>query len=127
MKKSRQKRTRKAHYTSAVMRDWQGGTTPMPTDLNSSKAGDWVGGILAGFNLSDGIEESRIKEGWKAVAGDFVAAQTEVVSLKRGVLVLRVIQPAMRFHLEQTKSELLGKVRRELGPESVRQVRLITG
>ena len=99
----------------------------MPTEKNCSKAADWVSAILGGLKIADGIEEGRIREGWRAVAGDFIAAQTEVISLKRGVLILRVLQPAMRFHLEQTRGELLRKVQQELGKEAVREVRLITG
>jgi hypothetical protein len=125
MKKARDKR--KAHFTRPVLRDWQGGDTPMPTEKNCSKAADWVSSILAGLKVADGVEEGKIREGWKKVVGDFVANQTEVISLKRGVLVLRVLQPAMRFHLEQSRGELLRKVQRELGKEAVREVRLITG
>lgn len=99
----------------------------MPTEKNCTKAADWVSNILGSLKIADGVEEGRIREGWKAVAGDFVAAQTEVISLKRGVLVLRVLQPAMRFHLEQSRGELLRKVQKELGKEAVREVRLITG
>lgn len=125
MRKPRDKR--KPHFTKPVMRDWQGGDTPMPTEENCSKAADWVGNILAGLKISDGVDEGRIRQGWKKVAGEFVAAQTEVVSFKRGVLVLRVLQPAMRFHLEQSRGELLRKVQAELGKDAVREVRLITG
>ncbi|MGJ8724224.1 MAG: DUF721 domain-containing protein [Roseibacillus sp.] len=125
MKKSRDKR--QVYSTRPVVRDWQGGDVPMPTEKNCSKAADWVSAILGGLKIADGVEEGRIREGWKAVAGDFVAAQTEVISLKRGVLVLRVLQPAMRFHLEQSRGELLRKVQKELGKEAVREVRLITG
>lgn len=125
MKKARNKR--QAHYTRPAMRDWQGGETPMPVEKNCSKAADWVSDILAGLKIADGVEEGRIREGWKAVAGEFVAAQTEVISLKRGVLILRVLQPAMRFHLEQSRGELLRKVQVEIGKDAVREVRLITG
>lgn len=128
MKKPHPKRgKRKEFLTPQVMRDWQGALTPMPTERNCSQAGDWVPDILAGLRISEGVEEGQIREGWRKVAGDFVAAQTEVVSLKRGVLVLRVLQPAMRFHLEQSRGELLQKVRQELGPKAVREVRLVTG
>ncbi|MDQ8190182.1 DUF721 domain-containing protein [Roseibacillus persicicus] len=125
MKKSFGKR--KAHFTKRVVRDWQGGDTPMPTEENCSKAGDWVESILGSLKISDGLEEGRIRQSWKKVAGDFVAAQTEVVSLKRGVLVLRVLQPAMRFHLDQSRGDLLRKVQAELGKKAVREVRLISG
>lgn len=112
--------------TPEVVNDWQQGQTPMPTGENASMAADWVESVLAGLNLAEGLEESKIRDGWRAVAGDFVAAQTEVVSLKKKVLVLRVLQPAMRFHLEQSKGDLLRKVQQELGKESVRDVRLVT-
>ncbi|GHC65971.1 DUF721 domain-containing protein [Roseibacillus persicicus] len=125
MKKSFGKR--KAHFTKRVVRDWQGGDTPMPTEENCSKAGDWVESILGSLKISDGLEEGRIRQSWKKVAGDFVAAQTEVISLKRGVLVLRVLQPAMRFHLDQSRGDLLRKVQAELGKKAVREVRLISG
>lgn len=118
---------RRHHFTKAVVRDWQGGDTPMPTEENCSRAGDWIEGILGSLKISEGVEEGRIRQSWKKVAGDFIAAQTEVVSLKRGVLVLRVLQPAMRFHLDQSRSELLRKVQAELGKEAVREVRLISG
>lgn len=116
----------RVHRTPEVVNDWQQGQTPMPTGENASIAADWVGAILAGLNLSEGLEESRIRDGWRVVAGDFVAAQTEVISLKKKVLVLRVMQPAMRFHLEQSKGELLRKVQQELGKDSVKEVRLVT-
>ena len=44
MKKSRDRR--QVHFTKSVVRDWQGGDTPMPVEKNCSKAADWVGAIL---------------------------------------------------------------------------------
>lgn len=110
-----------------MVRDWQQGDTPMPTEENSEKAAAFVSEILAGLRISEGVEESRIRDSWKVVAGDFVAAHTEVVSLKRGVLLLRVLQPAMRFHLDQSRGDLLRKVQQELGKTVVRDIRLISG
>ena len=118
---------RRVRKTPQVVRDWQQGDTPMSTEENSVKAAALVSDILAGLRISEGIEESRIRDGWKTVAGDFIAAQTEVISLKKGVLLLRVLQPAMRFHLDQSKGELLEKVQQELGKKVVREVRLISG
>ncbi|MBK1833395.1 DUF721 domain-containing protein [Roseibacillus ishigakijimensis] len=118
--------SRRVHVTRAVVRDWQGGETPMPTRKNCSQAKDWLEAILSQMPV-DGLEEERIRESWRSVVGDFVASQTEVVSLRHRVLLLRVLQPAMRFHLEQSRSELLAKVRARLGEKAVREVRLISG
>ncbi|HCQ32432.1 MAG TPA: hypothetical protein DIV54_02955 [Verrucomicrobiales bacterium] len=53
--------------------------------------------------------------------------QTEPVSLRNGKLTLRVIQPSMRFHLEQTKKDLLKRLQQELGANTIREVHLVLG
>ncbi|MEM9079314.1 MAG: DUF721 domain-containing protein [Verrucomicrobiota bacterium] len=95
--------------------------------MNSTRAGDWVQGVLDRAKLSDGVEEGTLRESWGKIAGSFVSEQTEVLSLKRGVLVLRVLQPAMRFHLEQSRGLLLQRLQEDLGAEVVREVRMVSG
>ncbi len=92
-----------------------------------STPGDLLGGILEDLRLREGIEESRIRDAWTEVAGEFVARQTEPVSLHQGVLTLRVLQPAMRFHLEQSRGQLLKRLKTHLGPKIVSDVRLVLG
>lgn len=118
---------RKVWRTPDVVRDWQQGETPLPTSENAADVGGLIDEIFSRLKLVDGIEEGNIRQSWQKVAGSFVAAQTEVVSLKRGTLLLRVLQPAMRFHLDQSRGDLLAKVQRELGKDSVREIRLISG
>jgi len=92
-----------------------------------STPADLLGGILKDLRLTEGVEESRLREAWSEVAGEFVGRQTEPVSLRHGVLTLRVIQPSMRFHLEQIRNELLHRLKQKLGAQTVRDVRLILG
>lgn len=125
--RSPKKSQRKVWRTPSVVRDWQQGETPLPTAQNEAHVGGLIEEIFSRMNLSGAIEEGNIRESWHKVAGSFVAAQTEVVSLKRGILLLRVLQPAMRFHLDQSRSELLFKVQKELGKDAVREIRLISG
>lgn len=103
------------------------GDEPMPTQLNASQASDWVSDILEEFSLSEGLEEGQLRESWERVAGKFIASQTEVVSFKHRKLMLRVMQPAMRFHLEQERGALLARLKRELGNDVIHEVRLVTG
>lgn len=109
------------------MRDFRGVGEALDLEKNVSRAGELLQGILKDLRLNEGIEESRLKEAWHEVAGSFVARQTEPVSLHRGVLTLRVLQPSMRFHLEQSRGQLLGRLRKRLGAEAVREVRLTIG
>lgn len=110
-----------------VVREFRGAGEPLDLDGNMSTPADLLEGILDGLRLREGVEESRIRDAWIEVAGKFVARQTEPVSLHHGVLTLRVIQPAMRFHLEQSRGELLQRLRKNLGPKVIRDVRLVLG
>lgn len=90
------------------------------------RAADLVARVIEAAGAAEGIEEQRLKEAWRQLAGDAVAAHCEPVALRRGVVELRALQPAMRFHLEQMKPVLLERLRRELG-DRVRGVRFLLG
>ncbi|MDP0492324.1 MAG: DUF721 domain-containing protein [Verrucomicrobiota bacterium JB023] len=127
MKRSKSRGDRSSYARWRMLREWRLGDEPSSTEKNSSQAKDWVGDILGGLKLSEGLEEGAIQEGWSRIAGDFIASQTQVVSLRHGILMLRVLQPAMRFHLEQSRGHLLAKLKEELGAEKIRDVKLVTG
>lgn len=109
------------------MAQWRGIGPPLDPNENVSRAGDLISGILAKLQLEEGIEETQLRGAWREIAGEFVAAQTEPVSLEKGVLTLKVLQPSMRFHLEQSRGEILASLQRALGRKKVRQVRLTIG
>lgn len=110
-----------------LLREFRGVGQALDPEKNVSRAGELVESVLKDLRLNEGIEESKLKEAWQEVAGSFVARQTEPLSLHRGILVLRVLQPSMRFHLEQSRGQLLGRLRKRLGADAVREVRLTIG
>lgn len=91
------------------------------------RAADLVAKVLAAAGAADGIEEQRLKEAWRRLAGEAVASHCEPAAYRKGVVELRVLQPAMRFHLEQMKPVLLQRLRAELGDERVRGIRFLLG
>ncbi len=91
------------------------------------RAADLLDKVLAAVGAADGIDEQRLKEAWRRLAGEAVAAHCEPAAFRKGTVELRVLQPAMRFHLEQMKPVLLRKLRDELGDERVRAVRFLLG
>lgn len=125
--RKRPKRSRRDRVRARILREFRGVGEPLDLNQNISKAGDLLSEILGSLQLNEGIEESRLRGAWREVAGDFVAQQTEPVSLRDGILTLRVLQPSMRFHLEQSRGQLLGRLRQQLGRETVREVRLTIG
>ena len=110
-----------------VLAQWRGIGPPLDPNENVSRAGDLVSEILAKLQLEEGIDESQLRSAWREVAGEFVAAQTEPVSLQKGVLTLKVLQPSMRFHLEQSRGQILASLQQALGKKKVREVRLTIG
>lgn len=123
----RSRKPRRNEAKERVLRAWRGGDLPLDLNENVSEAGDLIEGVLAGLKLGEGIAEEKLRAAWKDVAGEFISAQTEPVSLEKGILTLRVIQPAMRFHLEQSRGEILARLRKSLGGTKLKQVRLTIG
>lgn len=110
-----------------ILREWRG--CDEADDLNAGihYAGEFINSILRSFGAEDGLHEDQVRSAWKELAGDFIAAHTEPVSVKNGHLVLRVTQPAMRFHLEQMKPMLLDRIRAHLGADRIKSVKFSLG
>ena len=110
-----------------VVRQWVGAGRPLDLNKNVTEAAVHLEAILEGIGVQGGLEEERVKEAWSSLAGELVAKQTEPVSLRKGCLTLKVLQPAMRYHLEQLKPGLLRKLQNELGKSNVTSLRLTIG
>jgi predicted nucleic acid-binding Zn ribbon protein len=110
-----------------ILREWRG--CDEPTDLNAGihSAEKFVSAILRMAGAEDGLHEDQVRAAWKELAGDFIDQHTEPVSVKNGVLVLRVTQPSMRFHLEQMKPMLLDRLRKQLGEDHIKSVKFTLG
>lgn len=110
-----------------VLGQWVGAPRPLDLNRNVTEASVHLEAILEGIGVSGGLDEERVKEAWASLAGAVVARQTEPVSLRKGCLTLRVLQPAMRYHLEQLKPGLLQRLQSELGQANVTSLRLTIG
>lgn len=111
----------------AVLRDWRGGDDPAHLDERLHLPKEFLAAILKQAGATEGIDEERLREMWKDVAGDFVARHATPVSLKGGCVTLHVLQPAMRFHLEQMKGTLLKNLQQAAGPGVVKTLRFSVG
>jgi predicted nucleic acid-binding Zn ribbon protein len=110
-----------------ILSEWRG--CEEATDLNQGihTAEKFISAILRSAGAEDGLHEDQVRSAWKELAGDFIFRHSEPVSVKNGHLVLRVTQPAMRFHLEQMKPMLLTRIRAQLGENRVKSVKFALG
>ncbi|MEM1084660.1 MAG: DUF721 domain-containing protein [Verrucomicrobiota bacterium] len=118
---------RLAGLRRAILREWRGGDEPESLDSRVHQPEEFIAEILRSAGASDGIEIEKLREIWREIAGDFVAANAAPDSLKGGCLTLRVLQPAMRFHLEQMKGKLLKNLKQAAGDKVVTSIRFKHG
>jgi predicted nucleic acid-binding Zn ribbon protein len=110
-----------------ILREWRG--IEEPPDLNAGihLAEKFVTAILRAAGAEDGLHEDQVRETWKDLAGEFITRHTEPLSVKGGVLILRVTQPALRFQLEQMKPMLLKRIRNQLGEDRIKSIKFQLG
>lgn len=110
-----------------ILEEWRGGEEA--TDLNAGIhiAETFVAAILRAAGAEDGLNEEQVRATWKELAGEFIAAHTQPVSVSGGILMLRVTQPAMRFHLDQMKGDLLKRIQEQLGENRIKGIKFSHG
>ena len=80
------------------------------------------------LGLSERLRETEIIEAWAHTVGEFIATHSAPVSLKEGVLYVRVLQPALHYELEQiAKPEILRKLKQRFGAKIIKQIRFRIG
>jgi predicted nucleic acid-binding Zn ribbon protein len=110
-----------------ILREWRGAEEPADLNAGIHLADKFIAAILRSAGAEDGLHEDQVRATWKELAGDFIAAHTEPISVKGGNLVLRVTQPALRFQLEQMKPMLLKRIRTQLGENKVKSIKFQLG
>jgi len=121
------KNDRASRFRKELLSEWRGAEEVEDLNAGVHLAQDFITAILRNAGAEDGLNEDEVRATWKELAGDFIAAHTEPVSVKSGHLVLRVTQPAMRFHLEQMKPMLLKRIQDQLGQEKIKSVKFTLG
>lgn len=121
-RKGGKKNTHLSRVRNKLLTEWRGGIDPPSPTRNIHQPDEFLSGLLKSVGLADGVDERRLKESWSKVAGEFVAKHTVPESIRSGVLVLLVLQPTMKFHLQQMRGKLLDNMRRELGEGVVKQI-----
>lgn len=118
---------RLARLRRAILREWRGGDEPEHLDSRVHQSNEFVAEILRAAGAADGIEVEKLREMWREIAGDFVSRNAAPDSLKNGCLTLKVLQPAMRFHLEQMNGQLLANLKKAAGEDVVKSIRFALG
>lgn len=115
---------RVAEIRRRVLEDWRG----LPEDVQRPErcipAGDALKKLLHKLGLTERLNEQEIQAAWREIVGDFLARHSLPLSVRDGVLVVQVVQPAVRYELDRTwKRSILEKLQDRFGAKAVREVR----
>ena len=101
-----------ASLRAAVVAEWRGLPANKTRPDRWQAPGDLLPKLMQQLGLSERLRESEVIDAWKQIVGEFIAAHSAPVSLRAGVLSVRVLQPALHYQFEQiSKAEILRKLK----------------
>lgn len=110
-----------------VLAEWRGNFEP-PPEKPALPAGNSVPEAMRALGLGDLLDEDRVKQAWREIAGDFIALHTTPARLKDGVLVIHLLNSSLRFELDRAgRLELLPRLQQRFGKRTVRKLEFKIG
>ncbi len=82
---------------------------------------------LAKMGLTDQARLLRISQAWRHAVGPEIAARSEPLSFRRGVLVVKMANAAWQNEMTFLKADLLARLNAALGGETVRDIKVTSG
>ncbi|HVF71433.1 MAG TPA: DUF721 domain-containing protein [Chthoniobacterales bacterium] len=113
---------------AAVIAEWRGLPASKPRPDRWQAPAELLPKLMQQLGLSDRLHETEVMAAWKQIVGDFIAAHSAPITLRAGVLIVRVLQPALHYQFEQiSKAEILRKLKQRFGTKIIREVRFRVG
>ena len=94
-------------------------------DRESNKLKDLIPRMLKENKLKKGMDQIQVKEVWLEVMGQGVANYTDSVSLRNGVLMVKLKSSALREELVYGKSKIVSMMNEVLDQVEIKEVRLL--
>ena len=124
---SRPSPMRSAAVRRQVLAEWRRYPEPRDAARHLHAAGDLVCDVLAAMGVKAQVDEETVCAGWAEAVGPFLAGHSCPVALRDGVLTVRVVQPSVRYTLEQgMRKELLERLQQTFGASLVRGLSFTT-
>jgi predicted nucleic acid-binding Zn ribbon protein len=113
---------------AAVIAEWRGLPQRTLRPDRWQSAANLVPAVMQRLGLRERLRENEVIEAWSKIVGDFLAAHSAPVSLRDGILLVRVLQPALHYELETlSKPDILRKLKQRFGAKTIREIRFRIG
>lgn len=80
--------------------------------------------LLLRLHLEERLQQDKIRKIWPRIVGEFNSQNSFPESLKKKVLTVRVSNSPYLHQLTMIKGELLKKIQKECGIETIKEIRL---
>ena len=108
-----------------LIMEWRG-LPGEPRPDRASPIGDVLKKLLPKLGLDSRIREQDIQEAWVGIVGEFIAQHSMPDRLVAGTLMIRVIQPSVRYELDRTwKPEIIRKLKERFGEKMIRDIKFV--
>ena len=121
------KPTRHQWARHALISAWRGAPEPSLVNVPTRQAGDLIAGILKQAGLAERAQLEEVLEVWREIVGEYLFGQTQPDSVVRGVLMVRLMQPAVHHALMMEKPRILARLREKLGHVGIKDLRFKHG
>jgi len=113
---------------AAVIAEWRGLPAQKVRPDRWQAPGELLPKLMQQLGLNERLKENEVIDAWKQIVGEFIASHSAPVSLRAGVLFVRVLQPALHYQFEQiSKAEILRKLKQRFGTRIIREIRFRVG
>ncbi len=117
-----------AALRAAVIAEWRGLPVAKHRPDKWKAPADVLPSLMQKLGLAERLQAEEITSAWQAIVGEFIASHSAPVSLREGVLYVRVLQPALHYQFETiSKAEILRKLKQRFGGRIVRDLRFRIG
>jgi predicted nucleic acid-binding Zn ribbon protein len=113
---------------AAVIAEWRGLPERKIRPDRWQAPADVLPKLMQRMGLRERLHETEVIDAWSKIVGEFIAVHSTPVTLREGVLYVRVLQPALHYELEQvSKIEILRKLKKRFGTKTIRDLRFRVG
>lgn len=97
----------------------------MKRDSNNEQLGQVIERLLKAYGLDERMSQLDAINSWERIMGAAVARYTREITIRNGVLTLRLTSSVLREELAFGKEKIIAIMNREAGREIVKEVRLL--
>ena len=113
---------------AAVIADWRGLPERKLRPDKWQAPREVLPALIQKLGLAERLQENEVSAAWRSIVGEFIAGHSAPVSLRDGVLFVRVLQPALHYQFETiSKPEILRKLKQRFGARVIRDIRFRVG